>query len=400
MRFFLMLLFPVACFALMAGVGKADLTPPVGTPSAGYADRKGEGMEGVHDPLFAIALFLDTGEKKVVLCSVDHLGFTGEMVQKVIEGVHRQPGLQECEVYIASSHTHSGGGAHLNIPLIGDTLAGPYSAEITDFYIAGTQKAILAAARDPVPAKIGIGYGTADGLSYFRSSWPQEGRASDDLALIKVTHEDGTPLALLFNYATHPTVLKGANRQFSSDFVGYARDALERDLGVQGIYVNGAQGDIAPKILKDDRFEACQALGEALAAKLKVLWAETPTASSLCLKTYKLPYRFQPQATPFGLVLPIENYETEMNLLTFDRHAFLTIPGELSSLYDKQLKALANELGYANLSIFGLTNDAHGYILLPEAWRHRTDESALSFGGEEYGERVFRQAESLLRSQE
>ena len=36
--------------SILVGLGKADITPTLGTPSAGYYDRKGEGMQGSHDP--------------------------------------------------------------------------------------------------------------------------------------------------------------------------------------------------------------------------------------------------------------------------------------------------------------------------------------------------------------
>ena len=92
--------------ALEVGIGKSDITPPIGVPSAGYTDRRGEGMEGVHDPLLAIALFIDNGDKKVVFCSVDHLGFTSDMVQEITEKVHAETFFAQCEIYIGSSHTH------------------------------------------------------------------------------------------------------------------------------------------------------------------------------------------------------------------------------------------------------------------------------------------------------
>ncbi len=144
---FFLILTSVCFGSLQVGIGTADLTPPIGTPSAGYPERKGAGMEGVHDPLRAIALFIDTGDKKIVLCSVDHLGFSYDMVQAVTKKVQSQWGLEACEVYIGSSHTHSGGGGYLNIPVIGEQLAGPYNPEITEFYIEQTYKAIFQAVR-------------------------------------------------------------------------------------------------------------------------------------------------------------------------------------------------------------------------------------------------------------
>lgn len=144
-RFMLFLcLLPVMVMAtITAGVGKSVITPPIGTPSAGYTDRKGEGMEGVHDPLLAIALFLDNGEKKIVLCSVDHLGFTYDMVREITLKVQSNQELANCEIYIASSHTHSGGGAYLNIPVLGESLAGTYSLNTAQFYVTKTVDAIF-----------------------------------------------------------------------------------------------------------------------------------------------------------------------------------------------------------------------------------------------------------------
>jgi hypothetical protein len=144
--FLIVIAVPTISFAnVNIGIGKAGITPPIGTPSAGYTERKGEGMQGVHDPLLAIALFIDNGEKQIVLCSVDHLGLTYEMVQEITEKIHAYPKLKACEIFIASSHTHSGGGAYLNIPILGASLAGTYDLDTTEFYINKTADAVLQA---------------------------------------------------------------------------------------------------------------------------------------------------------------------------------------------------------------------------------------------------------------
>ncbi|MES2273514.1 MAG: neutral/alkaline non-lysosomal ceramidase N-terminal domain-containing protein [Chlamydiota bacterium] len=397
---FVFLLLPaLAMAAIFAGIGKADLTPPIGTPSAGYMERRGQGMEGTHDPLLALALFIDNGEKKIALCSVDHLGFTYEIVQEITRQVHLHEGLAECEIYIASSHTHSGGGAYLNIPVLGEGLAGRYSSQITQFYIEKTADAIIQASQTPVPAKIGFGYGHAKNLSTYRGLFPTGIDPLSNVSLIKVTRSDDTPLAVLFNYPVHPTVLKSQNRLFSSDFVGFARDALQTSLGAQALYFNGAQGDILPVIFDDkDRFAACEQLGNSLSQTVLNIWNETETSDALQISTQKEPYAFKPKPTPFGLALPIDEYKSEMNLLVFNQlHAFLTIPGELSCIYDSRLKEKGAALGFLHVSIFGLTNDAHGYMILPESWAHKTIESGFSFGGENYGTEIEQRAEALLR---
>lgn len=400
---FVLVLPAIGTAAVSAGVGKAEITPSIGTPSAGYTERKGQGMEGVHDPLLAIALFIDNGEKKIVFCSVDHLGFTYEMVQAITKQIHARPELKECEIFVGSSHTHSGGGAYLNIPVLGASLAGNYDAKTTQLYIDKTYDAILQAYQHKTPAKIGIGYGEAKPLSQYRGLWPKGITPLNSVTVIKVTHPDGSPLAVLFNYPVHPTVLRSQNRLFSADFVGYARDHLQSSIGsdVQPIYFNGAQGDIIPTIFNEEnRFDSCDQLAKSLADTVKSIWEKTEASDTCQIATQKESYSFKPQPNPFGVALPVDLYKSEMNLVVLNKlHAFITMPGELSCLYDKSLKEMGNKLGFDHVSILGLTNDAHGYIILPESWEHKTFESGLSFGGENYGDIMEKRAHHLLKNQ-
>lgn len=380
--FYFLLLIPTLIFGeIVVGVGKASITPPIGTPSAGYEERKGGGMTGVHDPLLATALFIDNGNKKIIFCGVDHLGFTYEMTQEVIRLVQDYPQLDNCEIYIGSSHTHSGGGSYLKIPIIGEILAGKYNPEITKIYVDGAVEAIVQASQNVQKAQIGIGYGQAQKLSQYRGQWPVGVEPLADVMIIKVTKLDGSPLAVLFNYAMHPTVLKGDNRQFSADFVGYTREHL----AMPAIYFNGAQGDIIPLVEKDqDRWSACQDIGHSLAETIQSIWDQTETSPELSIYTKKMEYGFKPQPTPKGLQLPLDWYKSELNLIVFNKkHAFVTIPGELSTLYASRFKK-----SFEHVSVLGLVNDAHGYIILPESWRHQTFESNLSFGGEFYGSQI------------
>lgn len=373
---------------MQVGIGQADLTPPIGTPSAGYQARKGAPMEGIHDRLTATALFIDKGSSKVVFCSVDHLGFTYEMYKQVLAQVPL------CQLFLGSSHTHSGGGAFLNIPLIGESVAGPYNPQVAKFYVDQTVKAIKEAFTHTQPAQIGVGYGEAVGLSRFRSTYPHDGAPVNELALLKVVKPDGSPLAVLFNFPVHPTLLTEKNRLFSADFVGYTRKWIKSLLGdhVEPLYFNGAQGDIVPS------FADCDLFGHRLAQAVAEVWNQTDTRPDLSMAISRHPYSFAPKGTPQGLNLPLERYESEINLLVMNqKNAFVTIPGELSCVYDHQLKAFGQSLGYTHVSFLGLCQDAHGYIITPEAWHQKTFESQKSFGGEMYGEKIQTIIKNLLK---
>lgn len=421
------LMMPIWVMAsLMVGISKEEITPPIDSPSAGYT--RNTNMIGVHDPLWAMALFIDNEEKQIVLCSVDHLGFNYEMTQKVIEEVHSEEGLSNCEIYIASSHTHSGGGGYLNIPGLGEYLAGPYDPALVELYVKQTAKAIIQACKKPIPAKIGIGYGKAEDLSQYRGTWPVGATPLSDVTVIKVTKIDDSPLAVLFNYPVHPTVLSSENLLFSADFVGYARDYISEENG-QTIYFNGAQGDIIPRISEEEQclivskalaeitqniftslkkneqttdekqeYLHCDTLGKSLAETVQKILHSINTKESMHIQTDKHVYSFKPQPTPFGLTLPIEEYQSEINLLVFDHiHAFVTIPGELSCFYDQRLKKLGDTLG-CQVSIFGLVNDAHGYMIPPKAFNTSSVEAHFSFGGEHYAELVEQKVSALLEA--
>lgn len=401
-RLFIFVLFPFFLTSeVRVGVGCSNITPPIGTPSAGYIDRQGKGMEGVHDPLKAIALFIDNGTKQIVLCSVDHLGFSYEMVQNIIHKVKLKSQLPHCEYFIASSHTHSGGGSYLNIPVLGEMLAGLFDAKIAAYYENKTVKAILKAQELPIPAKIGIGYGEGPSIIKYRSSFPKDVQPLLDVAIIKITKLDDSPIAVLFNFPIHPTVLKATNLLFSADCIGCARMHIQRLLGAEMLFFNGAQGDITPiDIQGTDDFKACDIMGEAIGKAVKKIWEQTPVDESFEIDAKKLTYSFNPQATPNGFKLSIKNYASEMNLLVLNRkYAFLTMPGELSCIYDHRLKAFGKKLGYEQVSIFGLVNDAHGYIILPLSWHNKTAESNLSFGGALYGQEMEARAKNLLMTQ-
>lgn len=392
-RFFLtFFLFPFLAYALHFGVGKAELTPPMGTPSAGYLGFQPFGVHKVHSPLFATALFIDTGEKQIAFCSVDHLGFTKTMVDEVRKILKKDPSFASCEVFICSSHTHSGGGAFLDIPLLGRALAGSYDPEVTEFYIEQAAEALAQASRNLIEGKVGIGYGKAEGLQFYRGSFPKEPPETDDFFLLKLVDLKDEPVALLFNFPMHPTVLRLSENVFSSDYVGAAREHLNElfEKEVPSLYVNGAQAELIPRFVKaKDSFEACLLIGKKLAKSVYETWEKTPTSNELEISVNSHYYTFEPKATSQGWSLPISSYDTELHTIVFNhRHAVVTIPGELSCFYQKRLEAFAQTLGLKRLSVFGLTNDAHGYILLPEAFRKGTKESRFSFGGEQYGDQV------------
>lgn len=385
---------------LVAGVGKADITPPVGTPLAGYGARAGKPSTGVHDPTEARALVIDNGAEKVAFVSVDHLGYDHAMVERVRSIASAATQIKPDRIFIMSSHTHAGGGAYLEIFPI---LAGRFDPKVRAFYEERAAEAIVRANRDLKPARIAIGAGEARGISRFRSKWPPDGPVDAEVGVIRVDlATTGKPLAVLMNFAAHPTVLGAKNFEFSADFVGYARRAVETMMGgeVVAIFANGAQGTIAPHAFQGNtEWERAENVGTILAAEVVKVSLMIKPQDTTEIKLTRATFDIKPQppaSFPAGVPFP-PSYTTEVNAISFDnRMAFVTIPGELSSILNLQIKERGRLLGFEKTFLLGLTNDALGYIITEDEYRHRTYESTISLFGPNFGSFITNEAFQAL----
>ena len=73
-----------------------------------------------------------------------------------------------------------------------------------------------------------------------------DGPVDRQIGLIRLERPDGSPIALIANYAIHGTVLGGSNRLISGDVSGIVAEYVESKIGVPMLFINGAEGDVAP----------------------------------------------------------------------------------------------------------------------------------------------------------
>jgi len=389
---------------LMGGVAKSDITPSIGTPLAGYGARHAQPSTGVHDPTEARAVIIDNGVEKIALVSVDHLGFDHGMIERIRAIASGPTHILPNHIFVMSSHTHSGGGAYMEmLPLLANLLAGKFDPKVRAFYEERAAEAIIAANKNMKRVRIAIGAGEAHGISRFRSTWPPNGPVDPEVGVIRIDSvETGKPLAVLMNFAAHPTVLGPENMTFSADFVGYARNAVEKMIGgdVMAIFANGAQGTIAPRAFQgDDGWQRAENVGTILAAEAFKVVAMIKPRDSVDIKLVRTPLTLKIVPTsvfPPAMSYPA-TYETEINAISFDnRFAFVAIPGELGSILNFQIKDRGKLLGFEKTFILGLTNDALGYIITEDEYRHKTYESTISLFGPAFGSFIANESFQLL----
>lgn len=245
---------------LLAGCASLDITPPVGIHMGGYWGRK-SGTIGIRDALMAKVLVLARGEERVALAALDLVGLDATAVGKIRQGLETRAGIPPAAAMICCSHTHAG-------PL---SMAFRGMGDLDQGYLARVQEAVVASAVQAagqlqpvclayarVPAHLGINRRQKrDGRMVIGSN--PDGPVAEYAHVLKVGE-----VATLFSYACHPVILGSGNHQLSAEFPGAAARLIEARTGRPALFVNGACGDINPR-LAHGGFEQVDQAGAELA---------------------------------------------------------------------------------------------------------------------------------------
>jgi hypothetical protein len=231
---------------LKAGVERADITPPLGIQMAGY-NSTGRPAKGVLDPLFAQALVLDDGHHAIALVTLDLIFTLLDPEMDAIRARVRQSNNIEDVIFVAS-HTHSG-------PIFMDQPE--WNRQTVDVIAA----AIDRACQRRVAARFGSGWGQIQ-IGANRRYQPIEGPevmfwrnatksptfpVDPTVGVIRIDKSDGSPLAVLVNYACHPVIFGPDNRDYSADYPGEMRKTVEAAFpGSTCFFLQGGCGDINP----------------------------------------------------------------------------------------------------------------------------------------------------------
>ncbi len=264
----LLLFTSVRVFALDVGIAAVDITPKV-TPEkpvwlAGYGP--GRKATGVHDALFARAVVLRDGAKKVAMVCVDLVGVQRPLVLKVREQLK-----DYAYVMVSSSHNHEGPDV---IGIWGATflVSGcepAYMKQVADGCVAAVKAAELKLA----PAE--ASYGTAEDEELLGDS--RLPKVKDGvLRLLKFTGADGKLAGLLVQWNCHPESMGSKNTLITADFCWATVAALEKKHQCPVAYFSGAVGglmappdgvvkDNAGKVLEEGDYEYARVYGESVA---------------------------------------------------------------------------------------------------------------------------------------
>ncbi|MCE5240256.1 neutral/alkaline non-lysosomal ceramidase N-terminal domain-containing protein [bacterium] len=285
---------------LQAGVATVDITPPVGTPLAGFAARD-HGSEGLHDPLYSKALVLDNGVTRVCLITNDLLNLSADLVGRIREQIERETGLPGDHVMVNCSHTHSG-------PQLKDEgLAAVVARQIAGGAVmahAALQPARLGASRGPV--QVGINRREMRDGQMILGRNP-EGPVAPYVDVVRVDDAEGRPLAILFAHAAHAVTRGGDSYLISADYPGRAQAVVQQvHPGAVAMFAQGCSGNIncdAP----ERTWEDVRRLGTMLAGEVLKVREEIATTDEV-----KLAALHEPSSLPCQRLPQMAKIEAEL----------------------------------------------------------------------------------------
>ncbi|HEU0180009.1 MAG TPA: neutral/alkaline non-lysosomal ceramidase N-terminal domain-containing protein [Blastocatellia bacterium] len=255
-----------------AGAARRDVTPREPLPMWGYGARHDALSVGTLDPLYAEALVIQAGDRKLAIVGLDLGRSPAEAsLQRIRQRVRSEAGIEYS--FIAGSHTHHG--PVLELTDEAGKGKGRFDAALR--YYRQMEDAIVAAIVEAnsklAPAKMAVGSIQLEGFNRNRHTKQPIKPSDRELAVMRFDGANGKPIAILVNFTAHPTMIPATTLRFSADYVGAMKAEVEKATGARVIFMQGAAGDQSVNAPNRDY----QAFGQALAKEvIKVATALTP----------------------------------------------------------------------------------------------------------------------------
>ncbi len=267
---------------LRAGVGRRDITPPVGIPACGWGNQFHEVSEGNDLELWSTVLVLEDADgRRAAIADIDLCLLDDHQAEQGRHRIAAAAGIVPERVAVGTTHSHAApvtGGITGSWIRTGRELVAPYVERVVDSLEGATLEA-LAALR---PVRVGSARGTSplavnrrmlkpDGKAAVGLNW--EGPVDHTLTAVRLDGEDDSPVATLVHYAAHPIILGPDNRFVTPEYPGILKRVVEASLGGRCLFVQGACGDVGPREIFVDDLAVYRRLGAVIGhAAASVAW--------------------------------------------------------------------------------------------------------------------------------
>lgn len=380
----------VRAYGLEAGAARVEITPPLGTPLNGYYDRLGRGAVSVHDPVWARCLYLDDGSTRLFWVCTDLCVINRELRDRVLE---MAPDVVPPEhIFLSATHTHSAQGAMIR-PLLFRTVSGRFVPEVLEATASGIAEAMGTAYDARKRAALGYGTIIQNDLSVNRRV--PNGPTDPQIGVIRVDDSDGNPIAVLANFAAHPTTVGDDDAlAVSADYPGYFYKEIERlyGAGCVAMFANGAQGNQTCANPENKQgWARTESIGRLLAERVK------SAADGIQCAEVTLHVGYATPELPPTLAKALLPSSTIVHTLEINNDLLVTFfPGEPCVEIGLELRRRALAAGYKAQFSIGLANDHILYLAPCSLYGKLYYESAMSFYGPRIDEWFYREFSKLM----
>lgn len=366
-----------------AGAGQAPLAVPAGTSLGGFGsfarrllvpDVLGryphafwlKPSVGQRDVLAARALVLERDGRRLTWLTLDVVAVdratTGAIAARLGAGIGT--------LLVSASHTHSGPGGYVDSAVAGMLTMDRFDPVVREAIVAAAAAAVRSAELTRAPAQ--VAFARIDGPRIIASRLGQP--LDHELGVLAVRRPSGIPVAAVWNFGIHGTMLGGRNLELSGDVVGVASQLVEKQLGAPALFVAGALGDVSPA---QHGASALATVAATLAGAVLEGWRTavplarttlTTRTMALALPAPRLSLRncmggWVPRAMTvrLGSMFP---RETTLTAVALGDLAWVAIPGELQTALGRRLKTQGREI-FGDVFIAGVSNEYLGYFVTP-----------------------------------
>ncbi len=374
--------------ALEAGAAKVEITPAIGVPLNGYGDRWGRNSVAKHDPLWSRALFLDDGETKVLLVNLDLCVVNPALRSRVLELAPAE--VPPEHIVLTATHTHNGHGGMIEM-LSMRTISGRFMPEVleeTATKIAQSMQEAIRARR-----RATLGYGTAKQTVLSCNRRVSEGPIDEQIGVVAVQDADGNAMAILTNFAAHPTSVGDADMYlFSADYPGFYYAEMEKlaSKGCVALFMNGAAGNQRTTAPEDTSgWARTEEVGRLLAVRAKAVVNEMSFGDAKLKVNHAQPMLPETLLPFMPDSVFLQTLEINDLLLTF-------VPGEPCVELGLELRRRALARGYKAQFTVGLANNHLMYFVPRSLYSTLGYESAATIYGPGIAHWFYRQFDALM----
>jgi len=358
------------------GVSRINITPEAPVLMSGY-DARETPSTGIHDELFASALYFTDQQTGVLLITTDLIGFRAEFIDDARKMISAKTGIPGENIIISAVHNHGG-------PAV-KTYEGEVPAANVDYIRTLKDKLTLLAVKaseNPVPFRMGTGKGTctmninrraefADGGIWLGRN--PDGPCDHELDVVRFEDLKDQTLAVLINWPCHGTASGQENFLITGDWPGAAARYINKQEGKETVVAitAGASADINPIYGPGSDFSEIEAVGFHVG---KEAWKtltliETHQVNSLLLANAMMTF---PGKKPCKDNFPQPSYESgpdvdiRLTALKIGNLVLCGISGELMNEIGMQIK---NQSPYSGTMVVTHCNGSSGYICTDKAFQ-------------------------------